>query len=49
MAVVLLAVSLGLAAVARHFVEGGPVNAAVENAPYGLEVSIDAARRITLY
>lgn len=48
-AVVFLAVSLGLSAIARHFIEGGPVAAASRNAPYVLEVSIDAARRLAMF
>ena len=48
-AIVLLAVCLGLAAIARHLVGGGAVGPAVDNAAYGLGVSVDAARYILMF
>lgn len=48
-AVVLIVVGLGLAALARHFVGGAAVGPAVDNAAYGLEASANAIRYILMF
>jgi len=48
-AVVLLAVGLGLAAIARYIAGGAAVGPAVDNAAYGLEVSANALRYILMF
>ena len=48
-ALVLLAVAIGVGAVADYLARGSAVEAANENAAYGLEVSADGARYLLMF